>query len=234
MRIAVISLSVIVLLQVSLFVTSFHLYSPSLLARVLSIRTCSTSLREGDSNGEVEVLATEVVGQYNDDELDVGDLENMDFKRISRISPTIAKYRLEGTIKSKELNSYLEDYKEEMKRRKVTFPGFRAGKLPPYVMTDVRRYILCYGMELNLGNLCNMNEIIMSTESGEDVAFGEDSYYDEIFLKDFRDYDFQKQRDAWKEGTDFSFIVEFFARDNVDAKDKYDTDNISVEDVSPE
>jgi hypothetical protein len=29
--------------------------------------------------------------------------------------------------------------------------------------------------------------------------------------EDFRGYGFEKQRDAWKEGTDFSFSAEFYA-----------------------
>jgi hypothetical protein len=51
----------------------------------------------------------------------------------------------------------------------------------------------------------------MCSEAGENVPFGEDAYYEQIVAKDFRDYDFQKQREAWREGTDFSFKAEFFA-----------------------
>lgn len=51
----------------------------------------------------------------------------------------------------------------------------------------------------------------MCTEDGGDVAFGEDSYYETIIKPDFRGYDYIKQRDSWREGTDFSFSAEFFA-----------------------
>ena len=30
-------------------------------------------------------------------------------------------------------------------------------------------------------------------------------------MSDFRGYSYEKQRDAWKEGTDFSFAAEFYA-----------------------
>lgn len=161
-----------------------------------------------------EVLDSEVVGSEGDsDELDLGGIENMEFTRLTRISPTIAKYRLEGFIKSKECNSYLEEYKAEMKRRKVKFPGFRVGFLPPFAMTDVRRYIVSYGLELNLGTLCNTNSLIMCTENGEDVPFGQDEYYTDIFINDSEGNNFMTQRDAWREGTDFKFAVEFFAKE---------------------
>lgn len=87
-----------------------------------------------------------------------------------------------------------------MKKRKVQFPGFRPGNLPPYVMVDVRKYIVCYGLESMLGELCNLNGLAMCNQDREEVAFGEDAYYQEIFKEDFRGYDFEKQRDAWKEG----------------------------------
>jgi hypothetical protein len=99
-----------------------------------------------------------------------------------------------------------------MKKRKVTFPGFRPGKIPPFAMTDVRRYIVCYGLELTIGSLCNMNSLIMCSDAGEDVPFGDDAYYGEIIQKDFRGYDYIQQRDAWREGTDLSFVAEFFAK----------------------
>jgi hypothetical protein len=91
-------------------------------------------------------------------DLDTGDFEGVKrFSKVSDVSGKISKYLLEATIDKKELNSYLEEYKEEMKRRKVVFPGFRAGKLPPYVMADVRKYLVCYGLETILGSLCNNN-----------------------------------------------------------------------------
>ena len=146
-----------------------------------------------------------------DYELDVGEYENVVFKKAASLSDKIGKYTLEAVVPTSALNSYLEEYKEEMKRRKVVFPGFRAGKLPPYVMGDVRKYLVCYGLETMLGTLCNNNSLKLVTETGEDVPFGEDSYYETIIKEDFRGYDFQKQRDAWKEGTPFKFSAEFFA-----------------------
>ena len=146
----------------------------------------------------------------DDFELDVGEFENVVFKRASTVTDTIGKYTLDAVVPSAALNSYLEEYKDEMKRRKVVFPGFRAGKLPPYVMGDVRKYLVCYGLETMLGTLCNNNGLKLCNDKGEDVAFGEDAYYEEIVKTDFRGYDFQKQRDAWREGTPFKFAAEFY------------------------
>ena len=162
-----------------------------------------------DSNAVLTESSEIVTGE----DMDTGDIQNMIFKRISAVNGNIAKYRIDGKILSQELNSYLEEYKEEMKKRKVVFPGFRPGKLPPYVMVDVRRYVVSYGLEMNIGQLCNNNGIILCNPDGGDVEFGEDSVYESIFLPDALGYDFQKQRDAWREGQDFSFVVEFFARD---------------------
>mmetsp|Transcript_24783 Transcript_24783/g.22513 ORF Transcript_24783/g.22513 Transcript_24783/m.22513 type:complete len:217 (+) Transcript_24783:9-659(+) len=147
----------------------------------------------------------------NEIELDVGDFNDVTLKKINSITTTLGKYKLEATIKSKEFNNYLNDYKEEMKRRKVSFPGFRPGKLPPYVMGDVRKYLISFGLETLIGQLCNINGLELTTEEGEDVNFGEDQYYEEIIQKDFRGYNFTEQRDSWREGTDYSFVAEFFA-----------------------
>ena len=152
-----------------------------------------------------------------DFELDIGDLENVVFKKASAVTSTIGKYTLEATVPTAALNSYLDEYKEEMKRRKVTFPGFRHGKLPPYVMGDVRKYLVCYGLETMLGTLCNNNALKLCTETGEDVPFGEDAYYEEIIKEDFRGYDFQKQRDTWREGTPFKFQAEFYCLEEGDS-----------------
>ena len=78
-------------------------------------------------------------------------------------------------------------------------------------MGDVRKYLVCFGLETMLGQLCNLNSLQMCSAEGNEVAFGEDSYYEEIIKTDFRGYDFTKQRDAWREGTDFSFAAEFYA-----------------------
>merc|ERR1711871_506124 len=124
---------------------------------------------------------------------------------------------MEATLESKEMNVFLNEYKEEMKRRGVVFPGFRPGKLPPYVMGDVRRYLVSYGLENTIGQICNYNGLLICNEDGTDAAFGEDEFYEKIVQKDFRGLDFEGQRDAWKEGTDFTFVVEFPAKRPDDA-----------------
>ena len=96
-------------------------------------------------------------------EMDVGDFEQAVFKKTAVVKDNVGKYTLEATIEKGALNSYLLEYKEEMKRRKVLFPGFRAGKLPPYVMPDVRKYLVCYGLETLIGQLCNGNGLKVST-----------------------------------------------------------------------
>jgi hypothetical protein len=121
------------------------------------------------------------------------------------------EYELSATISKKEMNSYLDQYKEEMRSRKVVFPGFRPGKLPPYVMPDVRKYLVSFGLETIFSGLGNLNGLQYVTEDGEDVPFGEDEYYSQIIQKDFREYDFEQQRDAWREGTDLAFTAKFFA-----------------------
>lgn len=145
--------------------------------------------------------------------LQTGEFQGVEFLQLD--DPTsvagLAKYSLSATITKAEMNSFLNEYKEEMKRRKVVFPGFRAGKLPPYVMGDVRKYLVCFGLETLIGQLCNLNGLNLCSEKGEEVAFGEDAYYQEIVQPDFRGYDFAKQRDTWREGTDFAFSAKFFA-----------------------
>ena len=61
-------------------------------------------------------------------QLDIGEF-NADFKQIDSLPSDIGKFRLQATIKSKEMNSYLEEYKAELKKRKVSFPGFRPGNV---------------------------------------------------------------------------------------------------------
>jgi hypothetical protein len=149
-------------------------------------------------------------------DLVTGEREKVTFEKLESINDKISKYSITGTIPSSEMNGYLEEYKEEMKRRKVVFPGFRAGKLPPYVMADVRKYIVCFGLETLLGEIANLNSLRFCDKEGNDVPFGEDQYYEQIVVKDFKGHDFTKQRDTWREGTDFSFILEFFAEQDKD------------------
>jgi len=183
-------LSLLVLMTIVNYSTGFHVRN-----RMLIKRSTATTILSSD--------------------LTTGELENIELTRLSGVlaeSSDIQRYRIDATLKSKQLNEILEEYKGELKARKISFPGFRPGKIPPFAMTDVRRYIVCYGLETTIGNLCNMNGLIMCTDTGEDVPFGEDKYYEQIVQKDFRGYDFSQQRDAWREGTDLSFIVEFFAK----------------------
>jgi len=117
-------------------------------------------------------------------ELDTGDYENVKFTKVADIG-SVSKYRLEATLSAAEMNVYLEEYKDEMKRRKVVFPGFRPGKLPPFVMGDVRRYLVCYGLENTIGQLCNYNSLVMCDEEGKEVdGFGEDELYKHIIHED--------------------------------------------------
>lgn len=162
-------------------------------------------------------------------ELDTGDF-NCEFTRVApTVLQNIASFKLAATIKSKDLNIYLNEYKDEMKRRKVVFPGFRAGKLPPYVMPDVRKYLVSYGLETILGQLANLNGLELCSEGGEPIPFGEDAYYAEIIKADFRGYDFEKQRDAWREGTDFSFVAEFYAKEEGAAEETSPSNVIDAE-----
>ena len=92
-----------------------------------------------------------------DYELDTGDFEVATFTKIATVKDDLSKFLLEATVDIKSLDSYLKEYTEEMKRRKVVFPGFRPGKLPPYVMGDVRKYLISYGLETMLGSLANAN-----------------------------------------------------------------------------
>ena len=51
----------------------------------------------------------------------------------------------------------------------------------------------------------------MCTETGEEVAFGSDPYYNEI-IADRKGRKFEEQRDNWKEGTDFDFEANFYGK----------------------
>ena len=146
-------------------------------------------------------------------DLNVGEFE-CDFEQTdyqSTKASNLFEFTLKARIPAKEMKVYLEEYKDEMKKRKVVFPGFRPGKLPPYIMGDVRKYIVSYGLESMLGGLANLNDMQLVTEDGEDVPFGEDEYYKSIIQTDERGFDFEQQRDAWRENCDFPFSAKFFA-----------------------
>ena len=168
-------------------------------------------------------------------DLDTGDFEDVKFEKVADIG-NIGKYKLEATLPASEMNTYLNEYKDEMKRRKVSFPGFRPGKLPPFVMGDVRKYLVSYGLEMTLGQLCNYNSLVICDDTGAEVTgFGEDEFYSEIVKEDFRGFNFEQQRDAWKEGTDLSFTAEFCAKveggDENGAASATDTNAVDVEKI---
>lgn len=96
-------------------------------------------------------------------ELTTGDYERVKFVQVADLSSTFGKFRMEATLKSGEMNEFLNEYKKEMQRRKVLFPGFRPGKLPPYVMPDIRKYLVCYGLESVIGQICNLNGLEVSS-----------------------------------------------------------------------
>lgn len=129
------------ILSICVIVCSLLVSSNAFLARSTIPRTMNYALK----------MSTEEI------EMDCGEFEQAVFKKTATISGNVGKFTLEATIEKAALNSYLLEYKEEMKRRKVLFPGFRAGKLPPYVMPDVRKYLVCYGLETLIGQLCNGN-----------------------------------------------------------------------------
>ena len=60
----------------------------------------------------------------------------------------------------------------------------------------------------------------MCSETGAQVPFGEDDYYEQIVVKDFRGFDFQKQRESWREGTDFTFKAEFYAEEEASTEEE--------------
>lgn len=97
-------------------------------------------------------------------ELTTGDYERVKFVQVADLSSTFGKFRMEATLKSGEMNEFLNEYKKEMQRRKVLFPGFRPGKLPPYVMPDIRKYLVCYGLESVIGQICNLNGLEVSNK----------------------------------------------------------------------
>ena len=55
--------------------------------------------------------------------LEIGEFENVQFTVEESVSSTIKKYKVVSTIKPKDTNLYLNEYKEEIKRRGVVFPG---------------------------------------------------------------------------------------------------------------
>jgi len=56
--------------------------------------------------------------QLSQTELTTGDFDGAVFEKLDSVSPRIGKYKLTATVKSSEMNSYLDEYKAEMKRRR--------------------------------------------------------------------------------------------------------------------
>lgn len=97
--------------------------------------------------------------------LNTGEFQNVDFQVKELIEKDFGLFSVKATIKSKDMNEFLNEYKAEMKKKKVIFPGFRVGVIPPYVMGDIRRYIVCYGLETLLGKLANLNQLEVNFSS---------------------------------------------------------------------
>lgn len=95
--------------------------------------------------------------------LDVGDFQNVVFTKTDHIGKynDIGKYMLDATVTASEMNSFLDEYKEEMMDRKVIFPGFRPGKIPPSAMIDIRKYLVSHCIETIIGQLCNINGLVV-------------------------------------------------------------------------
>lgn len=111
-------------------------------------------------------------------DLKTGDFENVKFTLVNAIESNFGLFAVDATIKARDMNEFLKEYKDEMKRRKVVFPGFRTGVLPPYVMGDIRRYLVCYGLETLLGQLGNLNglKVIFQLQDSQYLEF------DHVFL----------------------------------------------------
>lgn len=89
--------------------------------------------------------------------LKIGELRDVKFERLQSIRDDFAKYRLECTISEEQLDYHLQSYMKEVQKRKVSFKGFRVGKIPPDAMRDVRRFVVDYGVELTLKEICAVN-----------------------------------------------------------------------------
>ena len=63
-----------------------------------------------------------------------------------------------------------------------------------------------------LGKLANLHALELCDEEGKEVPFGSDEYFDQIVTLDSQGKKFTLQRDAWREGSDFKFSAEFFAK----------------------
>lgn len=64
------------------------------------------------------MMSTEVVAAKTAGDMKLGDFEGVKFRRESG-NKQLGKYSIEATIKKADMNSFLEEYKGEMARRKV-------------------------------------------------------------------------------------------------------------------
>ena len=99
-------------------------------------------------------------------------------------------------------------------------------------MGDVRRYIVCFGLETILRELCNTNQLRVCDENGADVMLGDDDFYESVVQDSPSGKKFAEQRDSWKEGTDFNFVALFYAqKDEVDVEEPRKIEDSSVVDT---
>jgi hypothetical protein len=97
--------------------------------------------------------------------LSTGDLENVAIARIDSVGgSSFGKFRVDGKVTKKELNGFIHEYKEEMKRKKVIIPGFRPGKVPPHAMQEIRESVVGHALEAMLGGICNANGLVVSVD----------------------------------------------------------------------
>jgi hypothetical protein len=95
--------------------------------------------------------------------LSTGDLENVAIARIDSLGDTsFGKFKIDGKVAKKEMNGFIYEYKEEMKRKNVIIPGFRPGKVPPHAMPEIREFVVSHALETLLGELCNVNGLMVS------------------------------------------------------------------------
>jgi hypothetical protein len=61
--------------------------------------------------------------QSTETPLDIGEFENVQFTLKESLPNRVNKYQVIAVLKPKDTNGYLNDYKEEIKKRGVIFPG---------------------------------------------------------------------------------------------------------------
>ena len=122
-----------------------------ILALVHQDAFCFQSVR-GSSRCDLNLRALSI-GEYNCDAVA--------FTAVEQMSENFGLYKLQATISKDAMKAFLQEYKAGIKARGVKFPGFRLGNMPPQVMVDVRKYLVNYGVESMLGEICNINGLEM-------------------------------------------------------------------------